>query len=92
MVKLLSPTDLKGVGLLTVSKNSDDESQWLYLPSEKRSRRITGSNKKGRFLDSELSFEDLSLSTYKNFSNSVIETKTQGRVSAKTCFFGRVVY
>lgn len=78
MVKLLSPTDLKGIGLLTIAKKSDDENQWLYLPSEKRSRRITGSNKKGRFLDSELSFEDLSLSTYKNFSNSVIETKTQG--------------
>jgi outer membrane lipoprotein-sorting protein len=78
MVKLLSPSDLKGIGLLTVAKKSDDENQWLYLPSEKRSRRITGSNKKGRFLDSELSFEDLSLSTYKNFSNTVIETKMQG--------------
>ncbi len=78
MVKLLSPSDLKGVGLLTVSKQANDEDQWLYLPNEKRSRRITGSNKKGRFLDSELSFEDLSLSTYKNFSNTVTETKKQG--------------
>ncbi len=78
MVKLLSPSDLKGVGLLTVSKKANDEDQWLYLPAEKRSRRITGSNKKGRFLDSELSFEDLSLSTYKNFTNTVIDTKKQG--------------
>ncbi len=78
MVKLLSPSDLKGVGLLTVSKQANDEDQWLYLPTEKRSRRITGSNKKGRFLDSELSFEDMSVSTYKNFTNTVLETKKQG--------------
>jgi len=78
MVKLLSPSDLKGVGLLTVSSKGGDENQWLYLPSEKRSRRIVGSNKKGRFLDSELNYEDLRASTYEDFDNKVIESKKDG--------------
>jgi outer membrane lipoprotein-sorting protein len=70
LVRLLSPNDLKGVGLLTVSKG-DSDNQWLYLPSEKRSRRLVGSNSKGRFLDSEISYEDLRISTYENFTNKI---------------------
>lgn len=70
LVRLLSPNDLKGVGLLTVHKG-DNENQWLYLPSEKRSRRIVGSNRNGRFLDSEISYEDMRISTYENFHNKV---------------------
>lgn len=71
LVKLLKPADLRGVGLLSVSKGSNDESQWLYLPSEKRSRRLASSGKSGKFLDSDLSYEDLSISTYRNFNNKV---------------------
>ena len=70
LVKLEKPADLRGVGLLSV-KSGEDESQWLYLPSEKRSRRIVSSNKSGRFLDSDLSYEDLSVTTYENFKNSI---------------------
>lgn len=70
LVRLMSPNDLKGVGLLTVHKGNN-ENQWLYLPSEKRSRRIVGSNRNGRFLDSEISYEDMRISTYENFNNKV---------------------
>lgn len=70
LVRLMSPNDLKGVGLLMVAKGNT-ENQWLYLPSEKRSRRIVGSNRNGRFLDSEISYEDLRLATYENFNNKV---------------------
>ena len=71
LVRLLAPSDLKGLALLTVNKGSDED-QWLYLPSSKRTRRIIGSNKKGRFLDSELSYEDMRISTYKAFDNNVV--------------------
>lgn len=74
LVKIMEPVDLKGVGLLTVSETKDDEAQWLFLPSEKRPRRIASSNKNGKFLDSDLSYEDLSLSTYQNFNNKVMKT------------------
>lgn len=73
LVKLLSPSDLKGVGFLSLNTGSKSEEQWLYLPSEKRSRRIVGSNKKGKFLDSELSYEDFRVSTYEDFESKIIE-------------------
>jgi hypothetical protein len=72
LVRLLEPSDLKGLSLLTVA-GSGKEDQWLYLPSDKKSRRILGSNKKGKFLDSEIAFEDMSISTYKEFNNKVIK-------------------
>jgi hypothetical protein len=78
LVKIKEPVDLKGVGLLTVSEAKDDEAQWLFLPSEKRPRRIASSNKNGKFLDSDLSYEDLSLSTYQNFNNKVVKTLSKG--------------
>jgi uncharacterized protein len=74
MVKLLAPADLKGIGLLTIIEKNKEESQFLFLPTEKRSRRIVGSNKKGRFLDSELSFEDMNIATYQNFTNVIRES------------------
>lgn len=77
LVRLMSPSDLKGVGLLMVAKGSS-ENQWLYLPSEKRSRRIVGSNRNGRFLDSEISYEDLRIATYENFNNKVTADPQSG--------------
>ena len=72
LVRLLAPSNLKGLALLTINANND-ENQWLYLPSSKRTRRIIGSNKKSRFLDSELNYEDLRISTYKAFDNKIIK-------------------
>ena len=77
LIRLNKPSDLKGLSLLTVT-NAGKEEQYLYLPSDKKSRRILGSNKKGKFLDSEIAYEDLSLSTYKEFNNKVL--KDDGRI------------
>ncbi len=71
LVKLQAPEDLRGVGFLSIDEKGAEENQWLFLPSERRSRRITSSGKGGNFLDSDLSYEDLSTSTYKNFENKV---------------------
>lgn len=72
LVRLQKPADLKGLSLLTIAGKGKEE-QWLYLPSDKKSRRILGSNKKGKFLDSEIAFEDLQISTYKEFTNKVVK-------------------
>ncbi|MGE0526454.1 MAG: MMPL family transporter, partial [Bdellovibrionales bacterium] len=72
LIRLKKPSDLKGLSLLTVA-SGDSEDQWLYLPSDKKSRRILGSNKKGKFLDSDIAYEDLRVSTYKEFDNKVVK-------------------
>jgi predicted RND superfamily exporter protein/outer membrane lipoprotein-sorting protein len=57
MVRMLKPADLKGTALLATLKN-DKEDKWIYLPSSKQVRRLTGENSKGGILGSELSAED----------------------------------
>jgi hypothetical protein len=74
LVRLQKPSDLKGLSLLTVVKSGKEE-QYLYLPSDKKSRRILGSSKRGQFLDSEIAYEDLAISTYREFNNKVLKEK-----------------
>lgn len=55
-----SPADVYGTVLLTHSKVEPvDDFQWLYLPTNRRVRRISSSNRTGKFLSSEFSYEDM---------------------------------
>lgn len=96
LIRLQKPSDLKGLSLLTVSEGGKED-QWLYLPSDKKSRRILGSSKKGKFLDSEIAFEDLRISMYKEFNNRIIkenaktvqiESKAKGDTESS---YGRII-
>ncbi len=54
------PRDIRGTGLLTHSNiEPQDDDQWLYLPAIKRVKRISSSNRTGKFVSSEFSYEDL---------------------------------
>jgi outer membrane lipoprotein-sorting protein len=76
LVKLQSPADLRGTALLSVGGKGKAEDQWLYLPSNKQTRRIVSSNKSSSFLDSEMSYEDLGSSSDKKFANKILRTET----------------
>ena len=55
-----SPRDIRGTSLLTHAKiEPDDDDQWLFLPAIKRVKRISSSNRTGKFVSSEFSYEDL---------------------------------
>ncbi len=54
-----APADVKGTAVLSHAKPGDEDEQWLYLPSARRVKRISSSNRTGAFVGSEFSFEDL---------------------------------
>jgi hypothetical protein len=54
-----TPADVKDTVLLTHTHKGAADDQWLYLPAEKRVRRIAAQNKAGSFMGSEFSYEDL---------------------------------
>ncbi|TRX60776.1 outer membrane lipoprotein-sorting protein [Fulvivirga sp. M361] len=60
MVVFNSPKDVKGTATLTYTHKIGSDDQWLYLPSIKRVKRISSSNKSGPFMGSEFAYEDLS--------------------------------
>lgn len=54
-----SPSDVEGVGFLSIEQEDGDSSQWLFMPALGRSRRISSSSKDESFMGSDLSYEDL---------------------------------
>ena len=60
LILFRDPADVRGTVLLTHSKvEPADDDQWLYLPVNRRVRRIASSNRTGKFLSSEFSYEDM---------------------------------
>lgn len=60
IVTFQSPKDIKGTSLLSHSNSEPkDDYQWLFLPALKRVKRISSSNRAGKFVASEFSYEDL---------------------------------
>jgi hypothetical protein len=59
LARFLAPADIAGTGLLSVDKADGSSEQWLFLPALDRVRRVASDRKGGRFVGSELYFEDL---------------------------------
>lgn len=59
LIRFLDPEDIAGTGLLSIDKADGNTDQWLYLPALDRVRRIASERKGGRFVGSDLYFEDL---------------------------------
>jgi hypothetical protein len=61
MLKFLAPADIRNTGLLTWEQPGDqDDDRWLFLPAQKKTTRIASSSKKNAFMNTDLSYEDLS--------------------------------
>ena len=59
LIRFVDPEDIAGTGLLSIDKADGSSDQWLYLPALDRVRRISSDRKGGRFVGSDLYFEDL---------------------------------
>lgn len=59
LIRFIEPADIRGTGLLTVDRARGDADQWVYLPALDRSRRIPAARKGGRFVASDLYYEDM---------------------------------
>lgn len=58
-MRLLEAKDIAGAGLLSSNRADGSNDQSLYLPELDRVRRIAGDRRGGRFVGSDLYYEDL---------------------------------
>ena len=58
-LRFTAPSDIKGVGLLVIARDDADNDQWLYMPALGRATRIAGAQKKGSFMGTDFTYEDL---------------------------------
>ena len=95
LLEFISPADVKGTKLLTHSHKTKDDEQWLFLPSLKRKKRISGGARSGSFMGSEFSFEDLSNGSVEKFNFDLLsESESQWvlkRVSKKRSGYSKQV-
>lgn len=68
-----TPRDIQGTVLLSFSHKVGDDDQWLYLPSLKRVKRISSSNKSGPFMGSDFAYEDMSSQEVEKYTYRFIE-------------------
>ena len=69
LIRFTAPADIKGTGFLTIEKPAGEAEQFLYLPSLRRSRRIVSSQKSHRFVNSDLTYEDMERRPVEHFTH-----------------------
>ncbi len=60
-VEFIEPEDVNGVQFLTVGNPKGEDFQWLYMPASGILNQISGSSRRGSFMGSDFSFEDLTV-------------------------------
>ncbi len=78
-----SPPDMAGTLFLSHAVVGADDNLWLYLPSLKRVKRISSSNKTGAYFGSEFAYEDIAAQEVGKFTYNYVGNKPCGRL---TCF------
>lgn len=80
----LNPKDVKGTKMLTHTHKDDDDDQWLYLPTVRRVKRISSSNKSSAFMGSEFSYEDLGSQELEKYNFKLIKETKDGWLLERT--------
>lgn len=81
LIRFSSPHAIDGTAVLTYANRSREDDQWLFLPSVKRSKRISSANRSGAFVGSDFSYEDLVRQDLEKYSYRLIEQKPCGTLT-----------
>ena len=80
------PADMRNTGflLLDYKDSKRDDDQWLYLPSLRKTTRISSSDRSGSFLGSDISYSDLLRPNVDHYDYKLLEASTQ--VDGEECW------
>jgi outer membrane lipoprotein-sorting protein len=62
------PGDIRDTALLTHEHRTSSDDQWIFLPAERRTKRIAGTGRSGSFVGSEFTYGDMVEQTLEKFS------------------------
>lgn len=84
LMVFLSPKDIKGTSLLTWQHDKGADDQWLYLPAMgKKMKRIAEGSKKGYFMGTDFTYEDLSPESLDDYEYTMLREET---VESHPCY------
>ena len=73
MIWFLKPSSIKGTAFLKLEKDEQDDKLIMWLPGFKNEKRIKASEKSEAFMNSELSYEDLSNRELLDYEYKIVE-------------------
>ncbi len=83
LIRFLGPADVRGVGTLLHEHIGGTDDTWLYLPANRRTRRVSGANRQGSFQGTEFTFEDLSTFEVERYTWTFLE-ETEVTIAGQT--------
>jgi len=75
-VEFIEPEDVNGVQFLTVGTPEGEDLQWLYMPASGILNQISGSSRRGSFMGSDFSFEDLTVGQVDDGEHTLLPDST----------------
>ncbi|WP_168927550.1 outer membrane lipoprotein-sorting protein [Nitrincola alkalilacustris] len=60
-LRFIAPQNVEGIAFVQLEHAQADNDRWLYLPSQRRTRRISGNTKTDSFVGTDFSFEDFEI-------------------------------
>lgn len=79
-IEFILPKDVKGTKFLTIGLDNADDDQRIFLPALKKVRKISSSNKNGKFMGSDITYYDMESKaldeyTYKLLKEDVVDNR-----------------
>jgi len=84
LIRFLGPPDLRKTGMLTWEHKDVDDTQFLYLPAIKKTRRIAAGDKDQSFAGSDYNYEDMGDIPFEEYTYSDATTDTK---FGEECYF-----
>ena len=72
-IEIQSPSDVAGTRMLMIDHPDQTDEQLLYMPAYKRVNRISGAGRKGSFVGSDFTFEDMEIRQAAEGEHTLIE-------------------
>jgi hypothetical protein len=81
--KFLSPSEIKGTGVLVFDYEVEADDVWVYLPALRKTRRIVSSQRSQSFMGSEFSYSDLNVPALDDYDYKLVKEEPYG---GEPCF------
>jgi len=78
LFEFTQPADVKGTKLLSWLHKKDEKSQWIYLPSLNKSRRILASSQNSSFMGSEFTYDDIGGQNTSKYNYKLLSESKRG--------------
>lgn len=78
----LAPDDIKGVATLTIERAEGKDDLWVYLPSQRKVRRLVTSNRRDAWIGSDFSYGDILGHKVSDWSHAVLRSE---KINGEAC-------